>query len=170
MICGGWGQGRVLAATKRNTGVGWEGKMKLRFVKFLTSLENEIEEKEGEDCHCVLCHPPARPRPELTLHLLLPSSFLSFLPPNPTSLPSPPQLAPPPRVGRAMSSSYPSPSCPASPFLLHKITEAEERGGKDRGGAPSLPTQLAGPSCSGRPTRRTLAPSSNRVVVASPQS
>ena len=34
------------------------------------------------------------------------------------------------------------PSCPTSPFLLHKITEAEEREGKDRGGAPNLPTQL----------------------------
>lgn len=35
-----------MAATKRNTGMGWKGKMKLRFVKFLTSRENEIEEKE----------------------------------------------------------------------------------------------------------------------------
>ena len=30
-------------------------------------------------------------------------------------------------VPSSRGSSYPSPSCPASPFLLHKITEAAER-------------------------------------------
>lgn len=79
----------------------------------------------------------------LPLPFILSSSFpFSLPPPSLTSQhPSAPACQPP-RVGRARLSSYPSPSCPASPFLLHKITEAEERGEKDRGGAPSLPTQL----------------------------
>ena len=47
-VCNG-GRGGSGAAAKRNTGVGWKGKMKLRFVKFFTSRENEIEKKEEEE-------------------------------------------------------------------------------------------------------------------------
>ena len=41
------GEGGPAVPWRANTGVGEEGKMKLRFVKFLTSRENEIEKKEG---------------------------------------------------------------------------------------------------------------------------
>lgn len=128
--------------------------MKLRLVKFFTSRGNEIEKKEDEDCHCVLS-PPARPRPELPLPLLLPSSFRSlFLHPAPPARIPSLQL-----VGRHVSgssrSSYPRPNCSASPFLLHKITEAEERDGHCVAERPA-----SRPSCSTtwrRPARRTLA-------------
>ena len=96
--------------------------MKLRFVKIFTSRENEIEKKEEEGRHYnARCH-PASPRPEPMPHLLLPPSFLSLpLPPphQPAATTAP--ACPPPRVGRAMSSSYPCHSCSASPFLLHKL-------------------------------------------------
>ena len=51
--------------------------MKLRFVKFLTSRENEIEKKE-EAYHRVPCRRPARPQPEPPLPLLLLSSLHHF--------------------------------------------------------------------------------------------
>ena len=41
------GVGSPAVPWRANTGEGWEGKMKLRFVKFFTSRENEIEKKEG---------------------------------------------------------------------------------------------------------------------------
>lgn len=105
--------------------------------------------------------------PRSRSRFLLPSSFrsLSLLHPlhQPTS--SAPACQPP-RIGRAIFSSYLLPSCLASPFLLHKITEAEERTRWPRGEAPSLPTQLADPAVAcGHPARRTLAPSSNRVAA-----
>lgn len=72
-----------------------------------------------------------------------PTSFPSSSPPThphqPTSSVAP--ACQPPRVGEQLP-QLSLPSCPAPPFLLHKITETAERGEKDRGGAPSLPTQL----------------------------
>ena len=106
--------------------------------------------KEKEPCHCALRRHPASPRPELPPRS--PPFIISVLSSS-TQLHSPHPSVPacrPPRIGRARLSSYPSPSCSASPFLLHKITEAEERGEKDRGGAPSLPTQLAYSTITGR--------------------
>ena len=41
------GVGGPAVSWRANAGEGWKGKMKLRFVKFLTSRENEIEKKEG---------------------------------------------------------------------------------------------------------------------------
>ena len=142
--------------------------MKLRFVKFLTSRENEIEEQEDVDEITVSTIPgPAAPR------ACPPSSSSHHHPALFPSLPSCPSTAsacPPPRVGRAMSSSYPLPSHPASPFLLHKIPEATERGGKDRGVVPSLPAQLFYSTITRRApsSPATLAPSSNRVAAARP--
>lgn len=72
-----------------------------------------------------------------------PTSFPSSPPPpSPTSpQPTRPSLsAATDRESNALQLSLPS--CPAPSFLLHKITEAVECGEKDRGGAPSLPTQL----------------------------
>lgn len=65
-----------------------------------------------------------------------------FPPPVFSTRPSPPQL--PSATGQESNVLQLSPpSCSASPFLLHKITEAEERGGKGRSRAPRLPTQLS---------------------------
>ena len=99
-------------------------------------LRRRREEKE-KHCHHVLHHLSASP-PRSALVLLLPSSFPSPLPPPiPTSPHRPAPACQPPRIGRAMPSSYPSPSCSTSPFLLHKITETAERGEKDRGRRPA---------------------------------
>ena len=49
---------------------------------------------------------------------------------------------PPPRTGRAIFSSYPLPSCSASPFLLHKLPKRES--GADV--VPSQPVQLSCPT------------------------
>ena len=94
---------------------------------------------------------------------LLPSSFHSL-----SLHPAPPARSSATcREGNALQLSLPS--CFASPFLLHKITEATERGEKDRGGAPTLPTQLSCLTITGRApsSPATLAPSSNRVAAAS---
>ena len=96
------------------------------------------------------CRHPAKPQPEPAF---VPTSvFFSFHhfcsslpPPSPISRSSTTPVSPPPRNGRAMPSSCLLPSYPASPFLLHKITEAIERGGKDRGGRPA-----SRPSCNRR--------------------
>lgn len=153
----GWGSPAV--PWRANAGVGWKGKMKLRFVKFFTSRENEIEKKEKEDGATMpVVIPPARGQslcstsssrhhfPFLFLHPAPPARLLRH-------------SLPPPRVGRAMSSSYLRHSRSASSFLLHKITEAEERGWKNRGGAPTLPTQLSYSTITWRrPARRHPCP------------
>ena len=113
--------------------------MKLRFVKFFTSRENEIEKKEEGGRNCMLCRHQARPRPEPMLHLLFPPSFpLSLPPPSPTNLPPPsPQL-----VGRHVPpsncSSYPSSSCSASPFLLHKLPKRKSVERRTVAGRPAV--------------------------------
>ena len=140
--------------------------MKLLFVKFLTSRENEIEKKEEEEKehrHYLLCRHPARPRPKLP-----PRSCSLFLPSLPSSSPSTQLHQPAPvapslpaatcRKSNALQLSLPS--CSPSPFFLHKITETAERGGKDRGGAPTLPTQLSYPTI----TRRAPARPQARVL------
>ena len=107
---------------------------------------------------------PARPRPEPASTSLLPHHFRSlfFHPSRPSTAPACPSATD--RKSDVLQLSYPS--CSASPFLLHKITEAEERGGKDRGVAPSLPTQLSYPTIIRRAQlAATLAPSSNRRTV-----
>ena len=103
--------------------------------------------KEKEPCHRVLHHHSARPRPEPPLPPALTSSttisiLLSLHPATPLRIP-PPQLVCRHVSGEQYPPAVPLPSCPASPFLLHKITEAKERGGVDRGVVPSLPTQLS---------------------------
>ena len=121
--------------------------MKLRFVKFFTSRENEIEKKEGGEEGVGL---PSRALSSLSQSPLpLPSlTITSVLSPStqPTSPHRPAPACRPPRVGRAIFSSYLLPSCSASSFLIHKITEAEERGGchvaEHLACRLSLPTQL----------------------------
>ena len=91
--------------------------------------------------------------------ILPPPFIISILSPStqPTSPHRPAPACRPPRIGRAIFFSYPSPSCPASPFLLHKITEAEECGGCHVAEHPAsrsnysvrAPSSPAGPSPSG---------------------
>lgn len=87
------------------------------------------------------------------------SILLSLHPALPTYL----LLRRPPRVGRAIFSSYLLPSCSTSPFLLHKITEAEERGGCHVAEHP-LTDPASRPSCSVRaPSSPHPCPSPNQV-------
>lgn len=105
--------------------------MKLRLVKFLTSRENEIEKKEeGEGAlpSCVLPPPgcglgqsPAPFSLSSSLHL----SILSFLSPA-SPQPAVPACRPPRAAKQLLQLSLSS--CSASPFLLHKITEAARYG------------------------------------------
>ena len=120
------GRDNLPSPWRANAGEGWEGKMKLRFVKFLTSRENEIEKKEEAEQRLPLRAPPspARLRPELRSAASFSPSFPLSLPlPSPPACSSTAPVSPPPRVGRAMFSSCPCPSCSASPFLLHKLPE-----------------------------------------------
>ena len=144
--------------------------MKLRFVKFFTSRENEIEKKEGGGrgtnitCSTILIQAAASaiaplrsrsPPPFIFPFSLLPPFSASKCPLRRTHLVS--RHVPP-----SSCSSYPSSSCSASPFLLHKITEAEERTAVTQRGA-----QPAGPASRlRRPARRTLASSPNQVAAA----
>ena len=127
--------------------------MKLRLVKFLTSHENEIEKKEeGEGALPSRALPPpsqaaASAIARSVLALLFPSSFHPLLP-----QPRPARNLPFQLVGRhvpsSSCSSYPSSSCSASPFLLHKITEATERAAvTQRSAQPAGPaSRLRAPS------------------------
>ena len=156
------GRGSSAVPWRANTGVGRKGKMKLRFVKFSTSRENEIERKEeGEGLTLRALLPSASPRPELRFSPALPSYLhhsYSLPPPSPTSPhPPPPQLTLRHVSGERCPPATLAIVVPLLPFL-HKITEAEEWKGKDRGGAPSLPAQLSYSTITWRhPARRTLA-------------
>ena len=144
--------------------------MKLRLVKFLTSRENEIEKKEeGGRSTTIMRSASTQPgRSQSPAPFSLSSSLHLSTLSSSTILRQ--QVSSPPfqLVGRhvppSSCSSYPSSSCFASPFLLHKITEATRYGGRRVAlystCRPSLPVQLA--DC-GRPARRTLAPSPNQV-------
>ena len=137
--------------------------MKLRFVKFFTSRENEIEKKEGgggrspaitrsTTSQLARNHSPAPALPFSLHHFILSPSTQ---PRQPTSSVAP--ACRPPRVGRAIFSSYLLPSCSASSFLIHKITEATERGGCHVAERPACrpscsvraPSSPAGPRPSG---------------------
>lgn len=128
--------------------------MKLRFVKFFTSRENEIEKKEGGEegvglpsrALSSLSQAAARARSRF---LLSPSLPFSLPPPSPTSPHRPAPACRPPRVGRAMPSSYPLPSYSASPFLLHKLPKRKSVEGR---------TVAERPAC--RPSCNRRAPSS----------
>ena len=96
--------------------------MKLRFVKFLTSRENEIEKKEEggrrTNIACLAATRPVRsqaPAPRYSFH-----HHSSLPPPAPTSPHPPPPSFPAATCRRAIFSSYPLPSCSASSFLFHK--------------------------------------------------
>ena len=100
--------------------------MKLRFVKFLTSRENEIERKEeGGRSTALACstvtqlarnHSPAPALPFSLHHFILSPSTQ---PRQPTSSVAP--ACRPPRVGRARLSSYPSPAVPLLPSFFIKL-------------------------------------------------
>lgn len=114
-------------------------------------LRRRREEKE-KHCHCVLFPSPSQAA--AIAPLSSPSSLhhftLSLHPSPPARILRRPSLSAAP--GREINILQLSilPSCSASPFLLHKITETAERGGKDRGGRPACR-----PSCNrARPARR----------------
>lgn len=150
--CYCWGRGGGRTATKRNTGMGRKGKMKLRLVKFFTSRENEIEkEEEGGRRPNISCLAVTQPgRGQSPLPLPFPSFSHHFRPPLPP--PAPPTYLllrsslSAATCRQAVCPGYLLPSCPTSPFLLHKITEAEKRGACCvawcPASRPSQPTQL----------------------------
>ena len=146
--------------------------MKLRFVKFFTSRENEIEKKEGGGRRTHTARPTTLSQPAARAYapVLLPPSFLLSLPPpgptQPTSSAAP--ASPPPRAGRAMSSSYPCHSRPASPFFfINYRSRRAWQGGPWRGAQLAGPAVLLNDNVAAPSSPATLAPSSNRVVAAS---
>ena len=87
--------------------------------------------KEVEDYYRVLCHPPASPRPEPMLHLLLPPSFLlSFPPPSPTSPHPPPQLALRHGSGEQCPPAISSPAVPLLPSFFIKLLKQQSVEGR----------------------------------------
>ena len=86
------GVGSPAVPWRANSGVGWEGKMKLRFVKFLTSRGNEIEKREDNDGTIVSAIIPPGRGQSLPSVSLLPPSFPLSPPPVPPLAPPPPQL------------------------------------------------------------------------------
>ena len=149
--------------------------MKLRFVKFLTSRENEIEKKEEGGGALPSRAPPSPSQTAARAHApLLPSlSIISLSPP-----PVPPACvlrrpaSPPPRIGRAIFSSYPSSSCSAlPPFFFIKLSKQQSVADV----VPSQPVQLSCPTitcwCPARPQARALpVPRLSSTVFASPVS
>lgn len=136
--------------------------MKLRFVKFFTSRENEIEKKEegeGEgDRYLRAPSSPARPRPELPLP---PSSTtISILCPfTPPQCPHPPpsQLVSRHVSKEQYSPAIPPPAVPLLPSFFIKLLKQQNVA--DVTWRSTLPADPASrPSCSGRPARRALAP------------
>ena len=106
--------------------------MKLRFVKFLTSRENEIEKKEKEDeIPRFATTQLGRDQSPVPLPL---SSLYHFRSLPPSAPPARALYRPsfPSATGRksdVLQLSFPQLFC-FFPLLLHKITEAEERGGR----------------------------------------
>ena len=141
--------------------------MKLRFVKFFTSRENEIEKKEEEGGALPSRAPPSPSQAAARARFrspLLSSSFPLSLPP-----PSPPARIPPPQlVSRHVSEEQsfqlsPPPAVPLLPSFFIKLPKQQSVAV-----VTWRSTQLADPAVTGgRPARRTLAPSSNRVAAAS---
>ena len=131
--------------------------MKLRFVKFLTSRENEIEKKEeggrSTTITCSSATQSARGQSPLPLPFPLLFSFpliISVLSPS-TQLHRPASYHPacrPPRAGRAIFSSYPSPAVSLLPFFFINY-RSSKAWRLSRGEAPILPTQLADPAVAG---------------------
>ena len=147
--------------------------MKLRFVKFLTSRENEIETKEGgEEGEGAL--PSRAPLPPsqaaAPLHSpLLPSSLHS------SSLhPAPPARIPPPQLvcrhvsGEQYSPAIPPPAVPLLPSFFIKLPKQQSVEGRTVAGAQLAdPAVLPNDNTAGAQLATTLAPSSNRVATAS---
>ena len=117
--------------------------MKLHFVKFLTSRENEIEKKEGGGrglkLQCLFSPGQAAAR------LPLSPSFLHrspFPPPVPPARILRHPASPPPRVRRAIFSSYPSPAVLLLSFFFIKLPKRKSVADV----VPSQPVQLSYPT------------------------
>ena len=139
--------------------------MKLRFVKFLTSRENEIEKKEegGPTLHALLSSQLGCGQSHLSRsYLLLPPSFFSLLHPASPARTLRRPAPPPPRAGRAIFSSYFRPAVPLLPFFFIKLPKRKSVADV----VPSQPVQLSYPTIAcGRPARRTLAPPGGSLVL-----
>ena len=116
--------------------------MKLRFVKFLTSRENEIEKKEEEATITYFATTQLgrgqshRSRPPPSIPLFLP-------PPRPTTPHPPPPSFPSATCRESNILQLSLPAVLLLPSLFHKITEAEESG---RGTQPAGPAVLSNDS------------------------
>lgn len=117
--------------------------MKLRLVKFLTSRENEIEEKEEESgalplrALSSLSQAAARAPASAPTSVFFSSHHFRFPlpPPSPTS-PQPTRPAcQPPRVGRAMLPAIPSPAVPLLPSFFIKLPKQQSGEGRTVAGA-----------------------------------
>lgn len=79
-------RGRVVLPSRGGQipGRGGKGKWNCDLWNFSQAAKMKLRRRRKEGCHCVLCHPPARPRPESRSRspLLLPS-FHSPPPPSP---------------------------------------------------------------------------------------
>ena len=137
--------------------------MKLHFVKFLTSRENEIEKKEegGRRLKFQCLFSPGQSAARLPLS----PSFLHrspFPPPVPPARILRHPASPPPRVRRAIFSSYPSPAVLLLSFFFIKLPKRKSVADV----VPSQPVQLSYPTIAcGRPARRTLAPPGGLLVL-----
>ena len=156
--------------------------MKLRFVKFLTSRENEIEKKEeggrrtNITCSTTLIQASARvhaPAPfSLSSSLHLPTLSSSTI--LRQQVPSPPPQLVCRHVPPSSCSSYPSPAVPLLPFFFIKLLKqqgmayvawrcTQPAGPASRSSQPTAGAQLAAPL----PLHQIRCRDSSPVLMAS---
>lgn len=141
--------------------------MKLRFVKFLTSRENEIEKKEGGGrSPTITCSAVTQSARSQTPLPFSPSSLHHFIlppPPGPTS----PLLHHSQFLLRHGSGEQCPPAIPPPAVLLLPSFFIKLPKQQSVAGVTWRSTYLADPAVAGRASSRTLAPSSNRMAAAS---
>ena len=118
--------------------------MKLRFVKFLTSRENKIEKKEEGGPTLRALPQPGQSAARATSPAPISSSLhrSPFPPPVPPARILRHPASPPPRVRRAIFSSYPSPAVLLLSFFFIKLPKRKSVADV----VPSQPVQLSYPT------------------------
>ena len=123
--------------------------------------------EEKQDCHYLFCHPQPGRGHSLT-PLLFPPPFIIpfFSPSTPPHHPASPTPAyQPPRVGRAIFPSYPSPAVLLLPFFFIKLPK-QQNVAVVAWRSTLLADPASRPSHSmWRPARRTLAPPGGPLVL-----